>query len=572
MTNVPRAGWIALVGVLAVMAGSLSAAESGLDARIEASIAAGEFASAVRLAREAPTPRQRDASLAAVAAAQAKGGARSASLDSLAAIGDDRVRAEAVTAVARHLIGGQGGGAQADFESLIELITTTIAPTTWDEVGGPGSIAPFPTGVFVDAEGLLQRMIRLEPTGDLAALRAAGEIPKGPASARKSSPLRKVSLPRLEKWIRLRALVGRRPTEAMQVLAGLERIQYVFVYPDSGDLVLAGPAGDWCVDPENRVVNKETGRPVLRLDDLVVVLRHMMSGRDARFGCAITPTQQGLARVQAVVQESQKTAIKPSQRTEWLEKVRGSLGKQQIDVYGLDPRTRAARILVEADYRMKLIGMGLEEGVAGVESYLAMVNTGPGGSPPPMDVLRWWFTLDYDALLATEDRNAFALRGRGVRVLSENELLTQEGKRVHTGSSDALNRRFARSFTEHFEALASKYPVYAEMRNLFDLALVGALIREEDLTGKSGWHGAYLVDPGGYPVELGPAPRSVATVINHRVIHRVHIVAGVSGGVRVDPAPLVRKDRIEVEPHGELKGRRTEHAGGELTTGMWWWD
>ena len=29
----------------------------------------------------------------------------------------------------------------------------------------------------------------------------------------------------------------------MQVLAGLERIQYVFVYPDSGDLVLAGPAG-----------------------------------------------------------------------------------------------------------------------------------------------------------------------------------------------------------------------------------------------------------------------------------------------------------------------------------------
>ena len=141
MTNVPRAGWIALVGVLAVMAGSLSAAESGLDARIEASIAAGEFASAVRLAREAPTPRQRDASLAAVAAAQAKGGARSASLDSLAAIGDDRVRAEAVTAVARHLIGGQGGGAQADFESLIELITTTIAPTTWDEVGGPGSIA-----------------------------------------------------------------------------------------------------------------------------------------------------------------------------------------------------------------------------------------------------------------------------------------------------------------------------------------------------------------------------------------------------------------------------------------------
>lgn len=30
-----------------------------------------------------------------------------------------------------------------DFDSLIEIITTTIAPTTWDEVGGPGSITGY---------------------------------------------------------------------------------------------------------------------------------------------------------------------------------------------------------------------------------------------------------------------------------------------------------------------------------------------------------------------------------------------------------------------------------------------
>jgi general secretion pathway protein D len=43
--------------------------------------------------------------------------------------------------------GGAGGGVEPDFDSLIELITTTIAPTTWDEVGGPGSIAPFETNL-----------------------------------------------------------------------------------------------------------------------------------------------------------------------------------------------------------------------------------------------------------------------------------------------------------------------------------------------------------------------------------------------------------------------------------------
>ena len=36
-----------------------------------------------------------------------------------------------------------GGGVQADFDMLIDLITRTIAPQTWDAVGGPGSIAPF---------------------------------------------------------------------------------------------------------------------------------------------------------------------------------------------------------------------------------------------------------------------------------------------------------------------------------------------------------------------------------------------------------------------------------------------
>ena len=39
--------------------------------------------------------------------------------------------------------GGAGGGAAADYDSLIRLITTTIAPTTWDEVGGQGAISPF---------------------------------------------------------------------------------------------------------------------------------------------------------------------------------------------------------------------------------------------------------------------------------------------------------------------------------------------------------------------------------------------------------------------------------------------
>jgi hypothetical protein len=35
--------------------------------------------------------------------------------------------------------GSQGGGTCDDYDSLIELITTAVAPTSWDDAGGPGS-------------------------------------------------------------------------------------------------------------------------------------------------------------------------------------------------------------------------------------------------------------------------------------------------------------------------------------------------------------------------------------------------------------------------------------------------
>jgi len=39
------------------------------------------------------------------------------------------------------------GGSQADFQSLIDLIQATVAPQTWNTVGGQGAIQPFPTNL-----------------------------------------------------------------------------------------------------------------------------------------------------------------------------------------------------------------------------------------------------------------------------------------------------------------------------------------------------------------------------------------------------------------------------------------
>ena len=44
---------------------------------------------------------------------------------------------------------GASGEGEADFDSLIDLLTSTVRPTTWDSVGGPGSISPFENGLSI---------------------------------------------------------------------------------------------------------------------------------------------------------------------------------------------------------------------------------------------------------------------------------------------------------------------------------------------------------------------------------------------------------------------------------------
>ena len=553
-----------LAGVWALSASLLVSTACGAEDELAAQLAAGEFAPAIAQARAASDPAVQDASLARIALAQARSGDPDASLATVSEITGDRARAQTLRDLGVPGA-GRGGAAQADFDALIELIESTIAPESWDTVGGPGAVTEYEGGVLVDTQGLLTKIVRQGDGDRLAILRERAKPVTRAGDVRRPSEMRHVSLTRLEKHVQLRLASRRRPTEAMASLAGIQRIKYVFVYPESGDIVIAGPAGPWQTDGEGRQVSIDTGRPVLQLDDLVVVLRQMLGGGQERFGCSITPTQQALAQAQTFLAASAERPLRPGQRKNWLEQLRAQLGKQDIEVYGIDPRTRVARVLVEADYRMKLIGMGLEEGTLGVPSYLDLVKVPPGEAPPPMDVLRWWFTLNYQAVLASENFDAFEIRGQGVKVLSESELLAADGQRVHTGESDLLNQTFAQNFTTHFGALAEKYPIYAELQNIFDLSLVAALVAEHDVPGQVGWHLTCFGDPQAYPVALSPAPTQVETVINHRVINRKHILAGVSGGVSIDPAALVARDALETDTYGRLAAERDtvpENLGG----------
>jgi len=98
------------------------------------------------------------------------------------------------------------------------------------------------TGVAVVAYGVLRRVTLNDPTGQLTRRRlqeAHGRIDQKVA---RRSPLRKVSLTRLFRLINQSLAQGHDPDETMRYLAGLTRVQFIFYYPETRDIVLAGPA------------------------------------------------------------------------------------------------------------------------------------------------------------------------------------------------------------------------------------------------------------------------------------------------------------------------------------------
>src|SRR5213079_3400219 len=106
----------------------------------------------------------RDKLLGNIAAAQAGAGGRRAAIDTASDISSDLARKAALGSMAASSPSGgkqrgaRGGAGQADFTSLIELITSTLKPDSWDDVGGPGAIDEFRSGVYVDSTGLLHKL------------------------------------------------------------------------------------------------------------------------------------------------------------------------------------------------------------------------------------------------------------------------------------------------------------------------------------------------------------------------------------------------------------------------------
>ncbi|HKD37579.1 MAG TPA: DUF1598 domain-containing protein [Pirellulales bacterium] len=425
-------------------------------------------------------------------------------------------------------------------------------------------------GVSIDAEGVLSLKTFPDPGGRLQAERLAAAKQALGRNLFAPSKLRKVSLVALDRAIAKCVAGGKPLDDAMLHVAGLQRLQYVFCFPERRDVVIAGPAEGWVADPSGRVVGVTTSRPVLELADLVAALRSYPPGsRDRVFlGCSIDPNPESLSKLLAF-QKAVPHVVPQNERNEVAARVaqgqRDALGMADVRVFGLPANSHFAQVLVEADYRMKLIGIGLEDPPVKMTTFLSALT-----APPRNGLQRWWFTPNYDCVKVSDDRLAMELLGQGVQLQTEDKVIGPDGTLLdRSGPPNRASELFTQSFTKKYVEISERLPVYGQMRNLFDMAVAAAFMRRQDFYGRAKWQAATLRDERSLPIATLPTPKKVQCVVN-AVWRGNRLLSPAGGGVSIVAEEALDDKRITKDADGKLAAR--EKALAAPPADAWWWD
>lgn len=435
---------------------------------------------------------------------------------------------------------------------LTALLVGAALTTQAGFVGRVGAVG----GILIDADGVI-RNAEVADQQRLVEIRQQA-LRNLPADLSQPAPLRCVSLRRLQDAIRQRQQRVEMPivTQEMELLAGLTRVQYVLLYPEENDIVLAGPADVPVVDKQGNIVGRDTGRAIVQLDHLLVALRTAEQASRQVISCSIEPTPEGLERLKRYL--ATQTTFHPAIG----QGVEQALGPQVVKIQGVSLQSDFARTMVAADYRMKRIAMALDpSGLRALPSYLQMAAAGSTGLQNATP--RWWMAPNYDALHRDADGLAWELRGQGIKVLTEDTLIA-EGARS-SGKTSSTAQKWADLMTQHYDELSLKYPIFGEMRNVMDLAVVAALITKERLADRAGCDLALLMDPRTLPTDedFEVVPRQVPTISN--VVKKgTRYMVTASGGVEVNGWAAVQK----FEQSATMAPLRADvaHAGNH-----WWW-
>jgi len=391
-------------------------------------------------------------------------------------------------------------------------------------------------GVFLKLDGTVT-VRESDEKNELAAMRA--RVRATTDAQAKGEKLVYISLPKLFAEVKALKTAGKEIPEELRFLHGMTQLRYVFVFPEQKDLVIAGPAEPWHLihgedDAVSYVVGTRTGHPVMQLDDMVVAFRTALEGRGNVFGCGIYPSPDSIKIADTIAHEMIRNT-----RAERMAAMQERLGPQEIRIFGTRNDTRFAYICVAADYELKRFALNLDRApVAHLPS--AIDNTRSAAN-------KFWFAADYEPLLVSKDGNSFEIRGQRLEVQCGAFDFDPRG-----ATKSAQN--FAAQFTKQLPLLATAVPLYAELQNIADEALLGNLLWHDGLAEKIGWDSGWIYDDTAFPVAKVPTPKFAQTLVSY--------TSGsiAAGGVTLVLAPYVSESARQADDKGTFDATSKELA------------
>lgn len=244
------------------------------------------------------------------------------------------------------------------------------------------------------------------------------------------------------------------------------------------------------------------------------------------------------------------------------------LGLHNVTITGISPQSHFAQVMVEADYRMKLIGIGIEPPPVKMATY---IDKASAADVSRNAMQRWFFTPNYECVRVAEDSHAMELVGQGVKLIGESELVAMGGQRSAGGGTNKASSLFCQAFTTNYPMIAQRSAVYGQLKNLIDLAIAAAFIQKEDYYAQSGWQAPVIGDEKQYAIEVFPAPKTVETACT-AVWKGSRLMTPVGGGVQMEPMEAVKESTRLKDDKGSVKQTHDGVKLENLAKGQWWWD
>ncbi len=439
--------------------------------------------------------------------------------------------------------GGQGGGGQGGGFGQGNNFGSVVGGV---QIDAGGVISAGNQTIDADLRKMLEKSLQ-QGSGDLAT----------------ASELRMISLKGLEAAINQSRESGQPLPEEVQLMAGLQRIEYVILSPENNDIIIAGPGEGFKLDSQGNVVGSKSGTPVIRLEDFLVAMRSVDAARTGQgVSVSIDPTEQGVRQLQQLYKNmsANNVSFNPGMQPE----VEKAMGPNIITLTGVPADSRFSQVLVAADYKMKRLSMGLEPApIAGLPSFMeiaAAKNAKLHSSP------RFWMECSYQPIAKTADGSVWQIRGSGVRTLTEESHFDGSGKRTTGGKQNRFAVQWAELMTEKFEALAAAEPAFRELRNVMDLSVVAAIIRKENLAARVGLETPAIL--GVTDVIATPTwavPKSVPAECSFVRVSDSWMVSA-SGGIQLDSWGVVEKTETVAQLE-TVASKATSKSGDR-----WWWN